>query len=208
MPVKRVAIILGVLILSVVGLSMPANAAGPQTGKVFSTQISPQEVTGFHFVINANYNDCLVIVGGSPVNSNPIWHYPCDASPQPWERWLFESQGDKFICYARDFLGNCVQLVHVFLYRLHNEETGKCIEPHNGNISSGTNIDEYDCRTGTLRQSWFVGAAPHGGFYFFNAKALDEGGKLRVIDAAPANQTLQVRLWTFNDTMAQEFFVP
>jgi hypothetical protein len=53
-----------------------------------------------------------------------------------------------------------------------------------------------------------VGAAPHGGFYFFNAKALDDGGKLRAIDAAPANQTLQVRLWTFNDTMAQEFFVP
>jgi hypothetical protein len=55
-----------VLILSVAGLSMPAHASGPQTSKVFSTQISPQEVTGFHFVINANYNDCLVIVGGSP----------------------------------------------------------------------------------------------------------------------------------------------
>jgi hypothetical protein len=204
MSVKRIAIILGALFVSLVGLAMPAHAAIPQV----SAQASTLEVSSdFHYVISARYNDCLVIVGGSPVNSNPIWHYPCDLSPQNWERWSFESQGAKFLCDSKDWFGNCLHFTQFFLYRFHNELTGKCIEPHNGGIDSGTHIDEHDC-TNDLRQSWFVSAGPNGGVYFFNARAFDKGQKLRVIDAAPADQDLQVRLWTFNDSTAQEWFVP
>jgi hypothetical protein len=195
-----------------------ATAAGMMASLAFGyspAQAAPVErpdfaltaIDGPRFVVNVRYNECLALVGGGIANGTPIGHYPCNAGPQPWFRWTFEFQGNKLICDYEDFLGNCNRYVEVFLYRLHSEQNGKCFEPKGGGTSSGTTLEQWDCRTGTLRQSWILGNGPNGGYFFFNAKAYDEGQHLRAIDAPPFAQDYRVRLWTGNGTTAQEWWI-
>ncbi|WP_239124453.1 RICIN domain-containing protein [Rhizocola hellebori] len=164
------------------------------------------EVTGVHQLVNAQYNDCLTVVGGSSVNSNPIWHHPCDQSPLAWTQWIIDYEATVTFCFASQ--GNtCVDRRTRNIYRLRSNHTGKCIEPHNGATNSGARIDQYDCRMDTYRQSWIIVEAQGGGYFFYNAKVYDEAHKERGIDAAPYEQDRQVRIWTANQTPPQIWYL-
>ncbi|GAA3627145.1 hypothetical protein GCM10022419_135640 [Nonomuraea rosea] len=195
---KRILLILG----AIVTLVTTCFSTGAQADAL---RFATADIVGNQFVVNVRYNECLALVGGGAANGTPIGHYPCEAAPAPWNRWSFEAQGNRYICDYENILGNCTDYRQVFLYRLHSEQTGKCFEPKDGGTSSGTILQEWDCRTGTLRQSWFVGTGPNGSVYFFNAKAYDEGQHLRAIDAPPFAQDYRVRLWTFNKSDAQQW---
>lgn len=195
-------ILLALAILCSIAVAVPAAPAQASTTR--AAQLA--DVTGVHMLVNARYNECLVTVGGSAANSNPIGHYPCDASPVEWNQWFIDYEARVTFCFASDN-GNCIDRRTRDIYRLRNYFTGKCIEPHNGGKSSGTKIDQFDCRSGTYRQSWILVPAQNGGYFFYNAKVFDEDHRERGIDAPPFAQDFQVRLWTANQTDAQIWYI-